>query len=82
MIDRRLFVWGAVLLALGVLALMGWTPPVLWARAREFVSNATGAATATREQSDRREKRVEEVGSVIDSMDGKEKKTPVRRRNP
>lgn len=82
MIDRRLLIFGAALLALGVLALMGWTPPVLWARARDFVSNATGAATATRKQSDRREKRTEEVGTVIDSIEGAEKKQPVRRRNP
>ena len=43
MVDRRLVFWIAVLLAFGVLALLGWTPPVLWARAQAFVANATGA---------------------------------------
>ena len=74
MIDRRLLFWGAVLLAFGVLALMGWTPPVLWARAQAFVANATGAASATRAQSERREKRQKEVGTLLDSIGGKDEK--------
>ncbi|MBC8142802.1 MAG: hypothetical protein H7Y38_15365 [Armatimonadetes bacterium] len=82
MIDRRLLIFAAALLALGILALMGWTPPVLWARAQEFVNNATGAASATRNQSEKREKRDQEIGAMIDSVEGTEKKQPIRRRNP
>lgn len=69
--DRRLLFGLAVLVALAVLALMGLTPPVLWARAQDFVANMSGAATATRTQSDRREMRDKEVGAVIDSMNNK-----------
>ena len=80
MIDRRFLFICAVLLAFGLLAFFGLTPPVLWQKAQEFVSGATGAATTTHQQSRQREKRVGEVDTVLDGLPGEAEKKAERER--
>jgi hypothetical protein len=85
MVDRRLFFVGAIVVALIFLSLIGLPPKVLWQKLQEFTSNATGAAVATRKQSNKREEHHNEVGQVLDGLPNEKKDSwadPKRRNQP
>ncbi|MBC8139442.1 MAG: hypothetical protein H8F28_26490 [Fibrella sp.] len=80
MIDRRLFVVGAVVLALVVLSLIGLPPKVLWQKIQEFTSGAGGAANATLKQADARGQKIDEAKQILDALPGEKKETWTERK--
>ncbi len=73
MVDRRLFFVGAVVIALVFLSLIGLPPKVLWQKLQEFTHSATGAAVATRKQSNKRGEQHNEMEQVLDGLPNEKK---------